>query len=546
MTAPAPRSPSRTRSERLVLAVCVALSLLAGLCFLNPYLDSDGDNAGYLTLARALATGRGFTSINFPGTIPHTQYHPLYPLVLAPIVAAFPGNWLAPKLPSLVFTMIFVVAVWNLFKRRTGGSLWTLGLLTAAVALNRYVAEYAAATMTEALFLALSYGALALAEAPAGARARRDGFLIGALLAGAYMTKPVGIALVAAVCVALFMKSPRTRAVTATLVAALVIFAWSVRNDRVVTPANAFEHALYGNVTYSTHVLARDSYNPELGLMTPGEFLVKWGTLIVKNLDPLANNIHPAFTVGLVAIGKAEERALWFAIPFVLVALLGWARSVREQRGPAELYILFYLGLASLYPAVRARYLFPVLPLALYYFARGADAAVGWIRRVPAPAQGPAGPAGIVVLASAVILSALLVARQARFTLQDNFGPRGADNLYDRVDLGASAYHRAVAWIDAHAPKDAVIMDSKPWNSYLLSGHPTSTFAFSRDTSKTVALIHRHGVDYVIEDGWWHWETRKFLKPVLAAYPRAFRLVHVERGPDTFVYRVDRGALPPR
>jgi hypothetical protein len=268
--------------------------------------------------------------------------------------------------------------------------------------------------------------------------------------------------------------------------------------------------------------------------------------LIVRNLDPVANISHPAFTVGLVAIGKQIKRPVWFALPFIGLIFVGWFRCIRHRARAGELYILFYLGAASLYPAVRVRYVLPVMPLALYYLTRGTDSVIGWVKRKPAPVTGPVGPAGVTILVAAVLLSVLLLARQARFTIQDDFGPRGAENLYDRVDEGASAYMRAVGWIKAHAPKGTVIMDSKPWNSYLLSGHPTTTYPFSLNTQRAIDVIHRHHVAYVIEDDHWHWESDVFLRPVILAYPQAFKVVHVEQKPETIVYRVDRSKLPPR
>ena len=532
-------------TERWVLLGVLLLALLGGLAFLNPYLDSDGDNAGYLTLARSIAQGRGFTSINFPDYVPHTQYYPFYPLVLAPIVGWFPGNWLLPKLPSLLFHLLFVGAAWVLFRNRTRPGLRTAALLAACVAMNRQNAELAAATMTESLYFALSYGAIAFVESRGKTPRLGEGALAGVLLALAYLTKPIGVTLVAAVVLAMFLRGHRKAALVALLIALVAVLGWSARNARVVTPQNAFDHPWYGNVSYGSHVLARDAYDPDRGTMTPGEFLRKWGRLTWRNFDPVANITHPAYTVGLVVIGREIERPVWFAPPFIALVLVGWLRCIRHRVHAGELYVLFYLGAASLYPAVRVRYVLPVMPLVLYYLVRGIDSVGGWIRRRPSPVTGPAGPAGIAALVLAVALSALLLARQARFTWEDDVGPRGATSLYDRVDKGASAYVRAVAWIGANTPKGAVILDSKPWNSYLLSGHATTCYPLSRKVAKAIELIRRHRVDYVIEDGHWHWQSAKFLRPVIAGHPELFEVVHVEQGPETIVYRVNRTVLRP-
>jgi hypothetical protein len=68
-----------------ILAVVVAafdLSLAR-----NHLLGVSGDDAYYLTLAQALATGHGFVVLNLPWTPPETSVPPGFPSLLAPLVA---------------------------------------------------------------------------------------------------------------------------------------------------------------------------------------------------------------------------------------------------------------------------------------------------------------------------------------------------------------------------------------------------------------------------------------------------------------------------
>jgi hypothetical protein len=540
-----PSSTPRPRRERWLLCGVLLLALLGGLAFLNPYLDSDGDNAGYIVLAKSIASGRGFTSINFPDYIPHTLYYPLYPLVLSPIVAAWPGNYLLPKLPSLLFTLVLVGAVWALFRPRTGGSLWTLGLLVAGVALNRHVAEHAAATMTEAQYLGLSFLALAWAERWESGAGLREGVVLGLFVAAATMTKPIGITLAAAVVLAWLLRRRWTGALAALLIVGLVAGGWAARNARIVTPDNAFANPTFGNTSYGKQILLRSPYRPEAGEMGLLEFLGQWPRRILSNFDRVARIAHPAYTVELFAIGRPTGASPLFAVPFIVLSLIGWILCIRGRPRSAELYMLFYLGAVTLYGAVRVRYVLPVMPLALFYLVRGVDAVVGAIRRRSVDVNGPAGAGGIAVLAAAVFLSVLLLARQARFSYQDDFGPRKAANLYDRVDMGSGSYFRAAEWLRDNTPPDAVIMGMKPWLAYLITGRHTTVFQFGYNQQDTIDILHRHRVDYVIEDRGWFWQSRQFLTPLIEAYPGAFTEVHREEGPETRVYRVDRSNLPP-
>lgn len=398
--------------------------------------------------------------------------------------------------------------------------------------------------MTEALYFAVSFLALAWAESRAASARARDGVVLGLLLVAAYMTKPVGITLVAAALLAWLLRRRWAALLVASMIVLIVAGGWTYRNKTILTPENTFENPTFGNVGYSGHVFSRSAYRPDGGRMGPIEFLGRWPRLVISNFDRVARVAHPGYTVGISAMGVAAEPPFILSVPFILLILAGWFRCLRGGPGAAELYMLLYLGAATVYPAVRLRYVLPIMPLALYYLMRGTDLVIARVRRRPSLAGGAAQAGGLIVLASAVLLSVFLLARQGRFTYTDNFGPRGASNLYDRVDRGADAYYRAVGWITRETPPDAVVMGTKPWLAYLISDRHTTVYPFGYDIGKAVDVIHRHRVDYVIDDGYWHWQIGEFLRPVMEAYPDAFEAVHTETDPDTRVYRVDRSALP--
>lgn len=68
----------------LLLLACATLALALQPNDLGSWM---GDEAHYLFLAQSLATGQGYRTINEPGAPPHTHYPPLFPPLLAPIVA---------------------------------------------------------------------------------------------------------------------------------------------------------------------------------------------------------------------------------------------------------------------------------------------------------------------------------------------------------------------------------------------------------------------------------------------------------------------------
>src|SRR4051794_29912485 len=83
-----PSGESPVRAWRWGLPAIVALSLLLRSAVMAPGFGRLDDPDNYLVLARSLAVGRGFVLHGRP-----TAYRPpLYPIVLAPLVATLGGR----------------------------------------------------------------------------------------------------------------------------------------------------------------------------------------------------------------------------------------------------------------------------------------------------------------------------------------------------------------------------------------------------------------------------------------------------------------------
>src|SRR6185436_3223086 len=77
------RTPRRDR-EWIMLAIAAALTLAAALVAIDPLpVGVFYDDAQYLILAKALASGDGYRFINLPGAPAATHFPPGYPLLLA-------------------------------------------------------------------------------------------------------------------------------------------------------------------------------------------------------------------------------------------------------------------------------------------------------------------------------------------------------------------------------------------------------------------------------------------------------------------------------
>ena len=246
--------------SRRAWAAVLALAAAARLAVMLPAARQPPDDPdNYLPLARSLAEGRGFQLRGRP-----TAYRPpLYPLLLAPLVAAAGPDATAPILGLHLALGVGTVALTARAARRWGLSP-RRGLVAAAiVACDPVLVVQGRSVMTETLAAFLLAATLAALAEPSG-----RGAVLGGLGFGlAALCRPSTLPAAALTTLALIGRGPgplpgrlaRAAALALTLVATLAPWAW--RNARALgTPVWTTTHggytlALANNPVYYDEVL---------------------------------------------------------------------------------------------------------------------------------------------------------------------------------------------------------------------------------------------------------------------------------------------------
>ncbi|MEP7132731.1 MAG: hypothetical protein ABI914_06170 [Acidobacteriota bacterium] len=188
------------------------------------------DSFDYARLAENLAAGHGFSTDTAPPFHPNVLRTPVYPAVLAAVLAA--GGRLESAGVALG-VLLSCAAVWL---TRRAARLWLFdphpraGLLSAAlVAADLGAAAYANFLLTESLFVVLLLLAFAsLAPRAAGSPSGRGAdFGAGLLLGAAILCRPIALGLP----VALSIGRPLRGAAILLGAAALVVLPWVLRNQ---------------------------------------------------------------------------------------------------------------------------------------------------------------------------------------------------------------------------------------------------------------------------------------------------------------------------
>lgn len=543
------RPDSRGARAGALLALLAVLAVLWGPRLSGP-ADLHYDGATYYVLGSALAQGKGYRLLNEPGEIEALQYPPLFPAWIAAhmkLVGSGDPAVVAPLLRAsqALLTLVLAWATWALARRSL--PYWP-ALFAALLATLSFRAVYLSDLLfPEILFTLLSV----LFFLAAGARSswRR---LAGPLAAAAFLTRTIGVTLLAT-WVAEALLARRWKAAVARALFALVPLvawqAWGARVERSAEyqrPAYAYQRAsyLYNNVSYGRNLFLVDPFAPERGSIGAGGLVRRWcenashyPTFVGElTLAPLAEFAWPiARAAEALGFELDPKRGLlaWLACAgFAVLVGLAWF-AARVAPGP-PLYVLGSLFLIALTPWQQQfwRYLAPLTP----FFALGLAFLLVRAARAAA-ARGIRGGGALVVL---VAVGALLAqAKTTRSMFARSWAPfewrSGQGTLLNGrafyVEEEWHALEGAFDWLRANAEPGEVVASTVPQLAWIGTGLTSVWPPFDPDPVVALALLDTVPVRYLIVDELTFLDvTRRYTRQMVEANPESFELVHRASG----------------
>jgi hypothetical protein len=375
-----PDAPSGVpRSVRVPALALGAVGIAAGLIFLGwaygaalraPAFGMFHDDGIYAVTAKALATGRGYRIVSLPGEIAQTKYPFLFPALLAAVwrvFPRFPENLIWLKLVPLASTVAWGALAYRLFRAQTASkpvSMALTGLMTVAP----WVLFLGTALLSETLFAALLTGALLLlgrleranaATSTSGAGWRA---VVGVALlsSAAFLTRTVGITLIATGVLVLLMQGRWRRLAAFTLICVGLCGPWvwwQAHQDSAALDIEPY----YSRVNYQ-------SWNI-LSFSTAQRFQI-----LKQNLAGMA--LAPATLAGVPVGGCGPLLALAAG---ALVAA-GFSLSLSRRPAALEIFVALYTGLVLCWAWPPVRFMAPLLPALLVYGYRGTRAACSGLK----------------------------------------------------------------------------------------------------------------------------------------------------------------------
>jgi 4-amino-4-deoxy-L-arabinose transferase-like glycosyltransferase len=438
-----------------------------------------GDNAGYIALAHGLLVDGSYTDVFDPQGLRHTKYPPVFPALLALLIAFGARTWVVLKMAAAVPTVVAVGFTYAWAERRVG-QLPAFGL-ALLLALSSGIVYYSHWVLSDPLFLALTVASLfALSRAVVEDENEQPslGWLVaGVVTAGlAYFTRSAGLPLIVAILGWLAL-SRRWRALfVSAFGTGIPMFLWWLRGRGE------------GVAQYGTEFWMVNPYDPAQGTIG----LLGLMPRIMENASSYVFQHGPTGVVGTGTTGLAL-----LGVVLTAAAVTGWLLSCRERIGPTELFFPLYAGLILVWPAVWGgdRFALPLYPVVFLY---GFVALREVTRRLPTLAGPPVSALVLLVMLLPAAGSWLDGNRQnaACEAIAKEGGP------WSCYGPRIGYFVMAASWTSTGLPAGVAVLSRKPRHFYLLSGHPSRAFPFEENAGAHLALADELGARYVLVDQW--------------------------------------------
>ena len=344
----------------LGLGAVAALALAVGLAVVDALpAGVVADDAFYVILARALASGEGYRYLNVPGYPPGTHFPPGYPAILALVslvAPAFPASVVAFKALNAAFLAATSVFVARLLRNRLRVGAWWSAGLGAVTAVSVPLLILSNLVLSELCFIAMALGLLLalerLADEPASAWRV---LLLGVAIGACALVRTHGVVLVPAVALVLMARRRWRDAALLAAAAIVVLLPWQLWSAR------------YGGTLPSPLLGMYDSYASWWirGLRTIGPSMIpatiaktsaETSTMLAVLFSPMRGSVAHALTLtALAMLAVAAVAASWRRMPVT------W------------LFVAGYLAIVIVWPFQTARFVWTVWPLLLALVAIG-----GW------------------------------------------------------------------------------------------------------------------------------------------------------------------------
>ena len=523
------------KKKRLTLiiagAVALAVSLTIYILRLDKVVGLIVDDAWYVLLAKALATGQGYTLINSPTPGITPFYAPGFPALLSifyRLSPNFPENVWLLKSVSIAAMIGAGFIAFRYFNRQRELPVYVAFAIAFATTIYPALVFLATSSvMSECVFTLTQLAAIFLIEKSVArdssggkiASAWSYAAIGGALASFAFLTRPAGLGLLIGTAIYLFKERLPKQALIFAAVVALLVGPWTIYSrNHAPTPEQSAEQGANIVQPYATQFWQREAGKPLSGTITLGELPER----VWNNLSEIGRFDFGAFVFYSLyrplepgELAPVPNEARMISLFFALLALAGFIATARERVTLAEIVTPLAIGVSLLWGWEQYRLLLPLIPFIFFYLLMGVRLIVRLYRKLYA---GP-NPRGELI--PLLIVSWLFVVSGLHANYQ--YIQRKYNPVPENRSRWISAFEENEAFIrytGETVPKEDVIATQNPALVNLYTGRKTIA---SDDPASSWETWNRVGVRYLAR-------TSPFQLPKPEANESKYRTIHRSAG----------------
>ena len=526
---PIPTITSFIKHEKKLI-IC---SIILGFIFYAVYQDtfskkviSLGDNATYYIGGKAIAAGKGYTSINNKEPSYSSHYPPGYSTVIATIMKlkSKKNILLIKRFNGLFFFIAMLITLLFVYKITKDDSTpltaTLLGLITAFyLAVNGHLLFYSTTMMSEASFTLFVMLALFSFHFWADEKEYyKNPFFYITLFSifSAYYIRTIGISLMVMFPVYLLIQKKWQKSI--------VLFLWSI----VTYLPLYIRNSIHGVGKSNSQVFwSKNHWRPELGHINTSELLERiWENIVRYGEKEFPSSFFPALTIDYAEDAKGYLITGLFLVAFMIIGLIVTPKKYRLYLFS---FIFCYYGILAITPSNfwGVRYLIPSYPIIFYLCFKGLVFTLESIAHYLF--QLPKEKAKYAVLILPVFLFIDYV-RMDKVTAENDslvFYKVYELSVINKQPLQKpwSNYYKCAKWMRKNSSDTSHVCCTKPSLFYLYASRHTTGITKDTNTVHTLDALTKKGITHVVIDQLGFSRTTVYLYPALVKHPNKFREV---------------------
>jgi hypothetical protein len=498
-------------TESFFIKVIILIQLFLLTAEFTPELSTNGDDATYFIISKALAHGQGYHDISLSDNRLQVSYPVLYPALLT-FTSLISENPLLPKLMMGLLSILAMLTLYLVIRRYCPRFALPLFILMAAS--NSY-ANFSTVLMSDMPYLLATLAALYLLEK--SKEKKTMVFIVCAIVAAVLPVhvRTVGISFCAAWALENILEKRYRQAIIFIAV--------------LVTTLLVMRFAFHLSTAYSGVLFQKDVYNPEQGALNVSGIISR----IITNFKLYSLRFFPNILTGIENGNSLPWQLFGAVVSFITFIGLGYGFFQKSRI--LSIYVIFYLGILLAWPEkwTSSRFLLPVLPFLYYYLLSGSCILYGIVEsrfrrtKIKRPFAINDTSANRILLWSCLLLISFVnITERFRAREEPDRSPDW-DNYYSCAD-----------WVRNNTPSNAVIVSRKPELFYLRSERKGFLYPLSHDVKKVIDGIKKGGATYVVLDNFrWSGTSARYLFPAISSHPELFKVVYSLHNPETYVLR---------